>query len=184
MQTFGRAFSKMLAILLLGLSASATAAQTRVATDIGFTSIRIYATSVVNADAQTVWATLTDYNRLAAYVPGMTLSRQLASPKPGIKMVEQRGEGGLVSLIMPDHVLFAIEEKPFTMINFRTVAGRGSSLQGEWTINGQARPVQLVYRAHVIPMLPPPPLLTDGYVQEEIRIRMDALAREAERRMK
>lgn len=178
-----RVFSKLLAILLVSLPAISTAAQTRVATDIGFTGIRIYATSIVNADAQVLWATLTDYNRLASYVPGMTLSRQIVSPKPGIKMIEQRGEGGLVSLVMPDHVVFAIDEKPYSAINFRTVVGHGSSLQGEWLINGQKSPVQLVYRAHVIPMLPPPPMLTDGYVQQEIKIRMDALGREAERRM-
>lgn len=179
-----RALGKLLAMVCICVPAMGIAAQTKVATDIGFTGIRIYATSIVNADAQVVWATLTDYNKLASYVPGMTLSRQLVSPKPGIKMVEQRGEGGLVSLVMPDHVVFAIEEKPYSAINFRTVAGRGSSLQGEWTINGQTRPVQLVYRALVIPMLPPPPMLTDSYVQDEIRIRMDALAREAERRMR
>jgi hypothetical protein len=184
MHLYARIFGNMLAVLLAGLPVTVVAAQTRVATDIGFTGIRIYATSIVNADPHVLWATLTDYNRLANYVPGMTLSRQIASPKPGIKMVEQRGDGGLVSLIMPDHVVFAIEEKPYTAINFHTVAGRGSSLRGEWTINGQKSPVQLTYRALAVPMLPPPPMLTDGYVQDEIRIRMDALGREAERRMK
>ena len=179
-----RGFRALLLLLYIGVATPVTAAQTRVATDIGFTGIRIYATTLVNADAQTVWATLTDYNRLANYVPGMTVSRQLPSTKPGIKIVEQHGEGGLVSLVMPDHVIFAIEEKPYTGIQFRTVAGHGSSVRGEWLIHGQGRQVQLSYRAHVVPMLPPPPLLTDGYVQEEIRLRMDALAREAERRMK
>lgn len=178
-----RVLSLLLVALLVSLPAISPAAQTRVATDIGFTGIRIYATSIVNADALVVWATLTDYNKLSSYVPGMTLSRQIASPRPGIKMVEQQGEGGLVSLVMPDHVIFAIDEKPYSAIKFRTVAGHGSSLQGEWVINGLKSPVQLVYRAHVIPLLPPPPMLTDGYVQEEIRIRMDALGREAERRM-
>jgi len=177
-------FSKILVMLLVCLPVGGMAAQTRVATDIGLSGIRIYATSTVNADANVLWATLTDYNKLSSFVPGMTLSRQIASPKPGIKMVEQKGEGGLVSLVMPDHVVFAIEEKPYSSITFQTVAARGSSLQGEWTINGQRSPVQLVYRAHAVPVVPPPPMFSDGYVQEEIRTRMDALGREAERRMR
>lgn len=179
-----RAIKNLLIMLLATMPASGMAAQTRVATDIGLSGIRIYATSTVNADADVLWATLTDYNKLSSFVPGMTLSRQIASPKPGIKMVEQKGEGGLVSLVMPDHVVFAIEEKPYSSITFKTVAARGSSLRGEWTINGQRSPVQLVYRAHAVPVIPPPPMFSDGYVQEEIRTRMDALGREAERRMK
>jgi hypothetical protein len=180
-----RTINRLLVMAIVWLLPTAgIAAQTRVATDIGLTGIRIYATSVVNADAHVLWATLTDYNRLASFVPGMTLSRQIASSKAGVKMVEQKGEGGLLSLVLPDHVIFAMDERPYTHIGFRSVAGLGSSLQGEWAINGQQSPVQLVYRAHVVPMLPPPPMLTDGYVQDEIRLRLDAVGREAERRMK
>ncbi len=179
-----RTFRKVLVMILVCLPISGIAAQTRVATDISLAGIRIYATSTVNADARVLWATLTDYNKLASFVPGMTLSRQLGSPKPGIKIVEQQGEGGLVSLVIPDHVVFEVEEKPYRLITFRTAVGRGKLMQGEWVINGQKSPVELVYRALVVPLLPPPPMLTDGYVQDEIRIRMDALGREAERRMK
>lgn len=178
-----RAIEKLLVLMLFCIPASAMAAQTRVATDISLSGIRIYATTMVNADASVVWATLTDYNRLANYVPGMMLSRQIASPKAGIKMVEQKSEGGMVSLIMPNHVVFAIEEKPFSLIGFQTVASRGSSIRGEWAINGLKSPVQLIYSASVVPLLPPPPFFSDGYVQDEIKVRMDALGREAERRM-
>lgn len=57
------------------------------------------------------------------------------------------------------------------------------SVRGEWVILGEQAPVRLGYRATVVPPLPPPPMLTDGYVQSEIRLRMNALVREAERRM-
>lgn len=159
------------------------AGSARVDTDVGFTGIRIQAGAVVNADARTVWDTLTDYNRLASFVPGMTLSRLVSAPNARPKLLEQRGEGGLIALVVPDHVVFAVEEQPPRRIDFRSVSGGLTSVRGEWVIVGNAAPVRLGYRALVLPALPPPPLLTDDYVQREIGLRMDALVREAERRM-
>lgn len=140
--------------------------------------------STVYADAAVLWATLTDYNRLASYVPGMTLSRLVSPANAQTKLVEQKGEGGLLSFVMPDHVILAMDERPFRYIGFKSVSGLVTALRGEWIIEGQHSPVQLTYRAYVLPLLPPPPTVTDIYVQEEIRLRMDSVVREAERRMK
>lgn len=175
--------TRMLLWLALLASSFAHAGSVRVDTDVGFTGIRIQAGAVVNADARTVWATLTDYNRLASFVPGMTLSRVVSAPNARVKLLEQRGEGGLIALVVPDHVVFALEERPTSRIDFRSVSSGLTSVRGEWVIVGEQAPVRLGYRALVVPALPPPPLLTDDYVQREISLRMDALVREAERRM-
>lgn len=174
---------KYLLWLIAALPACVSAGQTNVATDIGLMGVRIHALTLVNADASVVWETLTDYNRLASFVPGMTLSRQLSAPNAPRKLVEQKGEGGLLSLVLPDHVILELNERPYSRIGFRSVSGWVTSLQGEWIIKGDRAPVTVGYRAHVVPALPPPPMLTDDYVQGEIRLRMDAVAREAERRM-
>jgi hypothetical protein len=76
-----------------------------------------------------------------------------------------------------------MDERPPGWIGFRSVSGWIASMRGEWRIEGSRRPVRLVYRAHIVPLLPPPPALTDAYVQDEIRLRLEAVAREAERRM-
>jgi hypothetical protein len=175
---------KWLAVLFALMPASGFAARTSVATDIGLTGVRIQAVSIVNADAKVLWSTLTDYNRLAMFVPGMTLSRQVSAPNARTKLVEQKGEGGLLSFVLPDHVVLAVDERPYAYIGFRSVSGWVTSMQGEWIIEGQTSPVKLTYRAYVIPLLPPPPALTDVYVQDEIRLRLDAVSSEAERRMK
>lgn len=175
--------TRMLTWLFLLLSGPACAGPVHVETDIGFTGIRIQAAAVVDADARTMWNTLTDYNRLASFVPGMTLSRLVPAPNARGKLLEQRGEGGLIALVVPDHILFALTEEPMKRIHFRSVGGSLTSVQGEWLILGERAPVRLGYRARVVPPLPPPPLLTDEYVRSEIRLRMEALVREAERRM-
>jgi hypothetical protein len=173
---------RTLLVLVAWLPAAALA-RTSVATDIGLGGVRIQAVALVDADAEVVWATLTDYDRLPRFVPGMTLSRVVSAPRARPRLIEQKGEGGLLALVLPDHVVLAMDERPPAWIGFRSVSGWVTSLRGEWRIEGSRRPVRLVYRAHVVPLLPPPPALTDGYVQQEIRLRLDAVAREAERRM-
>lgn len=175
---------RYLLLLFAALPLSAPAGQTRVITDIGLAGVNIQAATVVNADASVVWGTLTDYNRLASFVPGMTLSRVISAPNAPKKLIEQKGEGGMLSLVIPDHVILAIDERPYARIGFRSVSGWVTSMQGEWVISGDRAPVKVGYRAHIVPAIPPPPLLTDDYVQGEIRLRMDAVAREAERRMR
>lgn len=175
---------KLVAVVLWLLCSTAMPAQTRVDSDIGLTGIRVQAASVVDADAAVLWATLTDYNNIAKFVPGMSVSRELTSNKPGIRLVEQIGKDSLLSLVLPDHVILEVHEKPKTTIGFRAVSGKVLSMQGEWVIHGISQPVTLLYRVRVIPVLPPPPALTDWYVEDEIRVRMNAVAAEAERRMK
>jgi hypothetical protein len=172
----------LLVAVLMGLPTVATA-RTSVTTNVGLAGVRVQAVAQVDADAAVLWATLTDYDRLASFVPGMTLSRQVSRPGVRPRLVEQKGEGGLLALVLPDHIVLALDERPPGWIGFRSVSGWGASMQGEWRIEGGQRPVRLVYRAHVVPLLPPPPALTDGYVQEAIRTRIDAVVREAERRM-
>lgn len=145
--------------------------------------VNVQAATLVNADARSVWNTLTDYNQLARFVPGMTFSRLVSPPGASVKLLEQRGDGGLISLVIPDHVVFAIEEQPPARIRFRSVSGGLVGVQGEWVIVGEQAPVRLGYRAQIRSALPPPPLLTEDYVRREISLRMSALAREAERRM-
>lgn len=169
--------------MLVWLLPAVVLARASVVTDIGLSGVRIQAVAPVDADAEVLWATLTDYNRLASFVPGMTLSRQVSPPHVRPRLVEQKGEGGLLALVLPDHVVLAMDERPPGWIGFRSVSGWVVSMRGEWRIEGNRRPVRLVYRAHVVPLLPPPPALTDVYVQEEIRLRLDAVVREAERRM-
>lgn len=170
--------------LLAIFPASAPAGDTRVATDIGLLGVDIRAVAVVDADARVLWDTLTDYDRLAGFVPGLTLSRRLSAPNARKPLVEQKGEGGLLSLVLPDHVILELDEAPYGRIGFRSVSGWVTSLRGEWLIQGERAPVTLGYRAHVVPALPPPPILTEDYVREEIRLRLDAVVREAERRMR
>ena len=151
--------------------------------DAGLTGIRISASMGVDADADTLWNTLTDYDRLTEFIPSMSVSRIVSKPgKP--KRVEQRADSGMFSFVMPDHIVLAMEEVPPNQIRFKAVSGSVVAMSGEWRILGKARPVRLVYRSHVVPMVPPPPLVSDSFIEDEVRRRFEAVGREAERRMR
>lgn len=148
----------------------------------GLTGVRIEAATWVAADTATLWETLTDYDRLASFVPDLRASRLVSAPGQP-KLVEQRADAGLFAFVMPDHVVLAMEERPRGSIRFHAVAGNVAAMRGEWVIGDDGERVKLTYRAHVVPLLPPPPLLSDNLVEAEIRQRLGAVVREAERRM-
>jgi hypothetical protein len=184
-RTFSTVRRRLLGLAILALLPVPALAmgEVRVAADVGFKGVRIEATGLVAADAATLWETLTDYDRLASFIPDMVVSR-LVSPPGQPKLVEQKADAGLFAFVMPDHVVMAMEERPHGAIRFRSVSGKVATMRGEWLISGQDNPVRLTYRAHVVPLLPPPPLVSEHFVEAEVRARFSAVIREAERRMR
>ena len=169
------------ALVLAGSVAQAATAKVDAST--GLSGVRVEASQVLQADADTVWATLTDYNKLATFIPDMVSSR-LISPPGAPKRVEQIADAGLFAFVMPDHVVLLMEESPNRMIRFRSVSGKVLAMTGEWQIIGDTAPVTLVYRSRIIPIAPLPPLVSDYFVEDEVKKRFEAVGREAERRMR
>jgi len=163
------------------LANAAQAGQARVKVDTGLTGVRVDASQVVYADAATVWSTITDYNRLAAFIPDMVSSRVISAPGTP-KRVEQIADAGLFAFIMPDRVVLAMEEVPSYTLRFRAVSGKVASMSGEWRIVGERSPVTLHYRAHVLPLTPLPPLVSEYFIESEVRARFEAVGNESERR--
>lgn len=165
------------------LVSPAAAAGAKVTANTGFTGVKVEASMLVQADAQTLWATLTDYNKLATFIPDMVSSR-IISPPGAPKKVEQVADSGLFAFVMPDHVVLLMEESPNQLIRFRSVSGKVLAMNGEWRILGDTAPVTLIYRSHVVPVAPLPPLVSGYFVEDEVKKRFEAVGHEAERRMK
>lgn len=155
----------------------------KVRADTGLTGVRIEASQTLQADPDTVWATLTDYNKLATFIPDMISSRVI-SPPGAPKRVEQVADAGLFAFIMPDHLVLLMEETPNRIIRFRSVSGKVLTMSGEWQIVGDRAPVTLLYRSRILPIAPLPPLVSDYFVEDEVKKRFEAVGREAERRQK
>jgi hypothetical protein len=166
---------------LLLATSCAQAGSARVVANSSLSGVNVEATQELQTDARTLWATLTDYNRLATFIPDMISSRIISAPGTP-KRVEQIADAGLFAFIMPDQVVLALEETPHSSIRFRAINGKLISMTGEWRIVGDKAPVTLVYRSHIVPLSPIPPLGSGFFVEDEVRTRFEAVGREAERR--
>jgi hypothetical protein len=172
----------LLAVICLTMASScALAANARVNANTGLSGVKVEASQVLQTDSRTLWETLTDYNRLATFIPDMVSSRIISAPGAP-KRVEQIADAGLFAFVMPDQVVLALEETPNSSIRFRAVTGKLVSMTGEWRIVGDRAPVTLLYRAHIVPLSPIPPLGSGFFVEDEVRARFEAVGREAERR--
>jgi hypothetical protein len=174
-----RALLATLLLLLAPLVAASGSA--RVKANTGLSGVKVEASQQLQTDARTLWDTITDYNRLATFIPDMVSSRVISAPGAP-KRVEQIADAGLFAFVMPDQVVLALEETPFSSIRFRALSGKLVSMTGEWRIVGDRAPVTLIYRAHIVPMSPIPPLGSGYFVEDEVRARFEAVGREAERR--
>lgn len=132
----------------------------------------------VPADVATAWAVLTDYNRLADFVPDMQVSRVVSKPDEATH-VYQRGEKSWLLLGQPLELLFRMDETPLTRIRFRLISGNIDKMHGEWQIIKRGNSARIAYRAHMEPGLlslraPGDHLL----IESDIENMMNAIGRE------
>src|SRR6266542_6065471 len=108
------------ATLLLAQSAAAATIAISVASHGDTTEIEVSA--LLNADVETAWRVLTDYERYADFIPGLQGSRVVAR-KGATVTVEQSGDVMLWLLHVPLNVTFEITEIAPTRLVSRVVAG-------------------------------------------------------------
>jgi Polyketide cyclase / dehydrase and lipid transport len=121
---------------------------------------------------------LTDYNRLAEFVPDMHVSRIVS--KPGeVTHVYQKGDKTWLLLGVPLEMVFRMDETPTSRIRFRLVSGNIKKMFGDWQIVQKGGFTRINYRAHVEPGLlslraPGDSLL----IESDIENMMNAIGRE------
>ncbi len=138
----------------------------------------IEAQSRIAASRDTAWAVLTDYDRYAQFVPGMTLSRHL-SEHP--LRIEQSGVFGILFLSRRVYSTQDVEENPPSVIRFRSVDGNLRKLETEVRIVPDGDSIVLIYRSTIEPDFWVPPLIGTSIVRKGIRAKLDAVADEIRR---
>lgn len=146
------------------------------------------------ADRHTTWQTVTDYERLPQFVPGIRSVRVLSWRRQGATerlLIEQSGELRLLWFVRPVHVwLDVVHEAPETVLA-RTVLPSGvraaqstlRDFEGSYTlIEIDAMRTRLLYRARIEPVQPLLPFLGTLVVRQTVRAQFEAMADEIERR--
>lgn len=114
-------------------------------------AVAVETRAVLNAPLALIWETLTDYDRLSTFVPGMRVSRVVERRGPAI-IVKQQGEAGFLFFAQAIDVVVEVREQPPYAIAVRVVSGNLKQLDGRYQIEPDAQmPDQYVQigRAHV-----------------------------------
>lgn len=170
------------AALLLAWAVSAGAAEgLSVETTRRGSVVDVRAYALVEAMHATVWGTLTDYDRLAQFVPGMRSSRIVAR-RNGDLVVEQRGETRFLVFSYPVDVTVLATARPPNAIEVHLLSGTLKRLDGVYRLEqaGAGR-IALRWTGLVEPEALPP-LLGELVMRATIKAQFTGMVREIERR--
>jgi hypothetical protein len=156
----------------------------------------VRASAQLLADRQVIWDTLTDYEHLREFVPGVTGTRVLAQSSDQLT-IEQVGTFPVFFFDLPVQVRLAVQHTPYTTVLARlapnpTGAGESTlrSFFGRYTLSAlrpsQGLGVRLDYDARFQLARPLPPLIGPLFgvsaVRRTMREQFEAMLHEIERR--
>jgi len=145
-------------------------------------AVEITTRAVVHAPAELIWQTLTDYDHLANFVPGIDSSR-VVSRQGDRLVVEQRGVARWWFFSYPIHVEIAATERPYRSIDVRLLQGNLRRLEGEYRIEPQPDgSTELTWHGVIEPDTPLPGFVRTALLRRSISEQFAGMVREIERR--
>ncbi|CAN6439259.1 unnamed protein product [Victoria cruziana] len=149
---------------------------------------RIKASITVEADEQAVWEVLTDYERLADFVPNLVCSERIPCPHPGRIWVMQKGLQRALYWHIEARVVLDLQEIPSAEagkeLHFRMVDGDFVKFEGKWSLKSGVRSstTLLSYELNVIPRFNYPAIFIERIVRSDLPVNLQAIAFQTERR--
>jgi len=136
---------------------------------------------MLDAPLDLVWRTLTDYDRLAQFIPGMRRSRVLER-RGALVVVEQLGDAGFLFFTFPIEVTLASTERPPHTLEVSMLTGNLKRLDGAYRIEPQAGGRLLLSWSGIVEAMSMPPLLGELVMRSNIEDQFRGMVREIERR--
>lgn len=173
--------TRLLFVLLALLAQSAAAATIAISVASGPDAIEIEGSAELNADAETAWRVLTDYERYVDFIPDLQGSRVVARNGATVT-VNQTGDVMLWRLHMPLDVTFEITEMAPTSLVSRVVAGDLRALHSRYVLTPVGNGVRLEYTGKLDSGFALFGAIERLAVKQNVARRLQALAYEIERR--
>eukprot|EP00249_Psilotum_nudum_P020846 c27871_g1_i2 orf=79-2469(+) len=148
---------------------------------------RIKASILVKTTEDRIWRVLTDYERLAEFIPNLVWSERIHCPHPGRIWLFQRGMQRTMYWHIEAYVVLELEEVPNSgngkELRFSMVDGDFKHYEGKWYLRPGPRPdlTVLHYEVNVIPRLFFPAAFVQRVIQSDLPVNLHALAERAER---
>ncbi|KAG6557986.1 hypothetical protein Mapa_000165 [Marchantia paleacea] len=146
----------------------------------------IKANVCVEASDQMVWNVLTDYERLAEFIPNLARSERIRSPQPGRVWLLQQGVQSSMYWHIEARVVLDLEELPLEPdgkeLRFSMVDGDFKRYEGRWYLRPGPRPgtTMLFYEVSVTPKLFFPAPFVERIIRADLPVNLSALAQRAE----
>ena len=169
-------------VLLLAAAGAARAAEDlSVETTRRDEALEVKCRALLDAPFDLVWQTLTDYDRLANFIPGMRRSRMLER-HGAVAVIEQSGDAGFLFFSFPLDVTLASTERPPHALDVKLIKGNLKRLDGSYRIEPQAGGRILLTWTGIVEALSMPPLLGELVMRSNIADQFYGMVREIERR--
>jgi ribosome-associated toxin RatA of RatAB toxin-antitoxin module len=175
---------RFLWLLMLGAAAAALArpAEVSVVATPQPEGVQVTARALVRAPTELIWQTLTDYDHLSEFVPGMVSSR-VVSRQGSQLIIEQKGGAHLWFFSYPIRVTVASTEHPYEGIDVRLLQGNLRRLEGGYRIEPQPDgSTEITWSGTIEPDSPVPAFIRNAILRRTISEQFAGMVREIERR--
>ncbi|XP_024981534.1 uncharacterized protein LOC112518164 [Cynara cardunculus var. scolymus] len=161
---------------------------------------RIRSKVAVDASLQTLWSILTDYDRLADFIPGLAVSQVLDKRKNFARLLQIGQQNLAFGLKFNAKGIVDCYEKEFESLNygqrrdieFKMIEGDFELFEGKWSIEqstgggheqsvGQRYHTTLSYTVDVEPKMWLPVQLVEGRISKEIKMNLFCLGEAAQK---
>ena len=163
------------------LAAPAPAAEVTVHATRNGEALEVAAVAEFDGDIGRTWQVLTDYGRIAEFVPNLEVSRVISRGRNSA-VVEQKGEARMLFFSYPINVRLAITELPQERVESRAIAGNFREMRNVYALEQRQGRVLLRYSGHLIPDFFVPPLIGTWALRNNVEETFRALVEEIERR--
>lgn len=170
-------------VLCLGLAPLAQSAEVSVRAARDGEVLVIEASAEFEGDIAQTWRVLTDYDRLAEFIPNLRTSKVVARTGGEIT-VEQKGEARLLFFSYPVEVRLTITESPPAKVVSRAVSGNFREMSSVYALERREGRVRLTYSGRMVPDFFVPPLIGTWVLRHNVEVTFSALVDEMVRRQR
>lgn len=143
--------------------------------------ITVNASARMQVDVRIAWEVLSDYDRLAQFIPDMKSSRVVSRSGDRV-LVEQKGEIGFFFYRQPVDVTLEVREQPQRRIVARRIDGNIRDLETRYELELSDAGVRLDYTGRFTPDFYLPPLIGMPIMRRIVERRFRAMVDEIVRR--
>lgn len=149
---------------------------------------KISAAIVIGASLERVWEVLTDYEKLAEFIPNLVRSERIPCPFPDRVWLLQQGMQQALYWQIEAKVVLDLQEVPLSSdgkeLRFEMIDGDFKQYTGKWTLKPEDgdRTTLLQYEVNVTPQLLLPTVFLERIIKADLPKNLRAIAIRAEQK--